>query len=651
LPAPWAGTYVPAGPISLTGGGEATISEKADEPMTIDDLLRFMVQQEASDLHLKPMRPPLLRMKGKLLPLKTDPLHPDLLREMLNALLNDRMRQQLEDNFAIDFGHSVPGVSRFRASVFMQRGTLSAVFRRVPFEFPSLEDWGLPEILGEFTKLSQGLVLITGPTGLGKSSTLAAMMRMILNSQLVHVVTIEDPIEFLLKDNLGAATQREVGMDTPGLLGGAPKRAAPGSDVIMVGEIPRPADDPNGIDRRRDRPPGLLDRAYQRSRADDRQDHRPVPEGNHRQIRQQLASVIQGIVSLKLVERADGTGLVAAVEILRHSPRVAKLILDGSLETLEEELESSVSYYKMQSMNQSLASLVLRGAVKRDTAINISTRPGDLDLMLRKYLYASEAAAAAEHGEPMADSLSDFSKILELQEIKKLYDELQERHRQDIRERDEEIERLKAKERRHDAAAVAAESDGLRAEIERLNKQAQLLRQEYEAKIERLNARIRESSARTRRGLRLAAPEAGEGVLPALGRSPAPRTDGCDACLKTIMLAVIGLEQMVNLSEGPHAPQKLSAVGQNDDQRHTILRARLKILVLDTPAFGVPIALSFTRFPAARCLATVDGKFPRRSRRGPRFDDGHVSAIDSPRSVDPGSIRVPCETGPLPLAY
>ena len=480
--------------------------------MTIDDLLRFMVQQEASDLHLKPMRPPLLRMKGKLLPLKTDPLHPDLLREMLNTLLTDRMRHQLEEHSAIDFGHSVPGISRFRASVFMQRGTLSAVFRRVPFEFPSLEDWGLPEILAEFTKLSQGLVLITGPTGSGKSSTLAAMMRMILNSRLVHVVTIEDPIEFLLKDNLGAATQREIGTDTPGFAAALRNALRQDPDVIMVGEI---RDLPtiqtvltaaetghlvfstvhtNGAAQTIDR---IIDQ---------------FPEGNHRQLRQQLATVLQGIISLKLVERADGTGLIAAVEILRQSPRVSKLILEGSLETLEEELESSVSYYKMQSMNQSLAALVLRGAVSRDTAINISTRPGDLDLMLRKYLYAGENPASAEHGEPMADSLSDFSKILELQEIKKLYDELQERHRQDIHDRDQEIERLRAEQQRHDPREIVAETAGLRAEIERLGKQAQLLRQDYEAKLERLNARLREN-AHAPANAPAAAPESGKGFF------------------------------------------------------------------------------------------------------------------------------------------
>ena len=459
--------------------------------MTIDELLRFMVQQEASDLHVKPMRPPLLRIKGKLLPLKTDPLPPELLRDMLNGLLNDRMRKQLEENCAIDFGHSVSGVSRFRASVFLQRGTLSAVFRRVPFEFPSLDDWGLPGVLAELTKLNQGLVLITGPTGSGKSSTLSAMMRMIINTRLIHLVTIEDPIEFLLKDNLGAVTQREVGTDTPGFAAALRNALRQDPDVIMVGEM---RDVPtiqtvltaaetghlvfstvhtNGAAQTIDR---IIDQ---------------FPESNHRQLRQQLASVLQAIISLKLVEKKDGSGLVAAVEILRAAPRVSKLIMEGSLEALEEEIESSVAYYKMQSMNQSLAALVLQGAVLRETAINISSRSGDLDLMLRKFLYATDAAAA-EHGDPMAEPLSDFSKILELQEIKKLYDDLQERHRQDVNDRDEEIRRLRAEAAQFDPSSADTETQTLRAEVERLSKQAQLLRQEYEAKIERLNARLRE---------------------------------------------------------------------------------------------------------------------------------------------------------------
>ena len=318
------------------------------------------------------------------------------------------------------------------------------------------------------------------------------MMRMIINTRLVHVVTIEDPIEFLLKDNLGAVTQREIGTDTPGFAAALRNALRQDPDVIMVGET---RDVPtiqtvltaaetghlvfstvhtNGAAQTIDR---IIDQ---------------FPEGNHRQLRQQLASVLQGIISLKLVERTDGAGLIAAVEILRSSPRVAKLIQEGNLESLEEEIESSVTYYKMQSMNQSLAALVIRGAVSRETALNISNRPGDLDLMLRKFLFATDATAAAEHGDPMTEPLSDFSKILELQEIKKLYDDLQERHRHDVKERDEEISRLRSQTARVEDKESGAETDALRAEIERLGKQAQLLRQEYEGKIERLNARLRE---------------------------------------------------------------------------------------------------------------------------------------------------------------
>ncbi len=461
--------------------------------MNIDELLRFMVQQEASDLHLKPMRPPLLRLKGKLLPLKTDPLHPDLLKEMLGGLLNDRMKARLEEHSAVDFGHSVPGISRFRASVFMQRGTLSAVFRRVPFEFPSLEDWGLPPALVELTNVPQGLVLITGPTGAGKSSTLAAMMRMIIDSRLVHLVTIEDPIEFLLNDNLGAVTQREVGTDTPGFALALHNALRQDPDVIMVGEM-RDLQTIQTVLTAAETGHVVYSTVHTNSAAQTIDRIIDLfPESHHRQVRQQLATVLQGIVSLKLVERADGKGLIAAVEILRHSPRVAKLIMDGSLEALEEEIESSVSYHKMQSLNQSLAALVLRGAVTRETAMAVAPRPGDLDLMLRKFTFPADNPHAMD-GETMAEPLSDFSKIVELQEIKKLYDDLQERFHRELAERDDEIARLREDQLQSGPPASQSETEALRSEVDRLNKQAQVLRQDYEAKIERLNARLREQA-------------------------------------------------------------------------------------------------------------------------------------------------------------
>ena len=463
--------------------------------MKIDDLLRFMVNEGASDLHIKPMRPPLVRIGGKLLPLKTDPLHPDSISEMLGAISNDRMKKALEENFSADFGYSLSGVSRFRASIFYQRGSLTAVFRRVPFDFPSLEDWGLPPVLSELAKLPQGLVLLTGPTGAGKSSTLAALMRLIASTRLVHIVTIEDPIEFLLKDNLGAITQREVGTDTPGFAEALRNSLRQDPDVIMVGEM-RDLTTVQTVLTAAETGHLVFSTLHTNSAAQtiDRIIDM-FPEGHHRQIRQQLASVLQAVVSMKLVEKIDGSGLTAAVEILLHSPRLAKLILEGSLEGLEEEIESSVSYYRMQSMNQSLAALVLNGAVTSEAAMAVSPRPGDLDLLLRKFLYASDAPKA-EEGESMAEPLSDFSRITQFQEVKKLYDELQERHGSEIADRDSEITRLRSEldQTRSGGGIEDGDFARLRTENERLGRQVQLVRQEYEAKVERLNARIRELS-------------------------------------------------------------------------------------------------------------------------------------------------------------
>jgi twitching motility protein PilT len=465
--------------------------------MKIEDLLRFMCKQEASDLHLKPMRPPLMRLKGKLLPLKAEPLQPDLIREMLASVLNEKLQQTLEERQSADFGYSVPGVSRFRASVFVQRGTLSAVFRRVPFEFPTLEDWGMPPVLGDMANLPQGLVLITGPTGSGKSSTLASLLRLVANTRLVHIVTIEDPIEFLLKDNLGAVTQREVGTDTPSFADALRNALRQDPDVIMVGEMRDQTTMQTVLTAAET---GHLVFSTLHTNSASQTIDRIIdsfPEGQARQIRQQLANVLQAVVSMRLVEKADGSGLVAAVEILRHSPRVQKLILEGNLEALDEEIAGSVSYYRMQTMNQSLVALVLNGAITREAAMSASVNPGDLDLLLRKSLFADEHGESVPEGADMAEPLSDFSRIVELQEIKKLYDELTDRHQLDLSDKDSEIERLRAELAGRDAVAAAGDGalDQLRAENDRLAKQMQLVRQEYDAKIERLNARIRELSA------------------------------------------------------------------------------------------------------------------------------------------------------------
>ena len=466
--------------------------------MNIDDLLRFMVKEGASDLHLKPMRPPLVRISGKLLPLKTDSIKPERLEEMLQSTLTEKMHATLEERFAVDFGYSLPGVSRFRATVFYQRGTLSAVFRRVPFDFPSLEDWGLPPVLNELAKINQGLVLITGPTGSGKSSTLAAIIRLISTSRLAHIVTIEDPIEFLLKDDLASVTQREVGTDTPAFAEALRNVLRQDPDVIMVGEM-RDVTTMQTVLTAAETGHLVFSTLHTNSAAQtiDRIID-AFPAASHRQIRQQLSAVLSAVVSLKLVEKKSGDELIAAVEILRNSPRVSKLIAEGNLDALEEEMENSVSYELMQTMNQSLAALVLNDVITRETALEASTNPGDLDLLLRKFLFSSEHPMAPE-GESMAEPLSDYSKILELQEIKKLYEDQEQRHRTEAAERNDEIERLRAELAQYDqsASAGSSEAEQLRSEAERLTRQIEVMRQEYEAKIDRLNARVRELSSQS----------------------------------------------------------------------------------------------------------------------------------------------------------
>jgi twitching motility protein PilT len=480
------------------------------EKLTIDNLLRFMVEQKASDLHLKPMRPPLMRLKGKLLPLKCDPIKPEDIQKMLDGILNERLRTILDRDMAVDFGYSVRGVSRFRASVFLQRGTCSAAFRRVPFDFPTLDDWGLPQILNDFAKMPQGLVLITGPTGSGKSSTLASLMRLIADTRLVHIVTVEDPIEFLLNDNLAAVTQREIGTDTPSFGIALSNAMRQDPDIIMVGEM-RDLEAMQTVLTAAETGHLVFSTLHTNSAAQtiDRIVD-TFPEGNHRQIRQQLAQVLQAVVSMKLVERKDGSGLTSAVEIMIRTPRVAKLIHQGNLEALDEEIESSVAYHKMQSMNQSLAALVINNQVEMETALAASANPGDLDLILRKFLYAASTGQSTE-GDQMAEPLSDFSKILELQEVKKHYDDLQERHSAELGERDTEIADLHAKlaelERN---SGGGSESDRFTQETERLNKQLAVVRQEYEAKIERLNSRIRELSGNAGERQPVAAAETSE---------------------------------------------------------------------------------------------------------------------------------------------
>jgi twitching motility protein PilT len=472
-----------------------------------------MVSQKASDLHLKPMRPPLLRIEGRLLPIQAQPLSPEELDQIVMDVLNAKQKKHLEENLYVDFGYSLPGVSRFRATIFYQRGTMSAVFRRIPFDFPSLDDWGLPQVLYDFCNLPQGLVLVTGPTGSGKSSTLAAMIKDISERRPVHIVTIEDPIEFLFRDAVGVISQREVGDDTSSFHQALRNTLRQDPDVIMVGEMRDPETIMTAMTAAET---GHLVFSTLHTNSAAQSIDRIIdsfPEGQHRQIRIQLSQVMKGIISLKLINRCDGQpGLIAAVEILRDNPRIHKLILEGNIGEIDEEMEKSVSYYKMQTMNQSLIALILNGAITKQTALQVSTNPSDLDLELRRLIFHKERKGEGDAelsvndlvgmeaeqlpGGDMAQPLSDFSKILELQEIKKIYEESRTKHIADLAEKDEAIQHLQddLQLKGEELGNMKLQLQTVTAEREKLKQHYNFTKTELEAKIQRLQERIQQLS-------------------------------------------------------------------------------------------------------------------------------------------------------------
>ncbi|MGD2116168.1 MAG: PilT/PilU family type 4a pilus ATPase, partial [Acidobacteriota bacterium] len=351
--------------------------------MDLDSLLKLMTKKGASDLHLKPTRPPLLRINGRLLPVESESLGPDQIREMLLDVLTPPQKTRLEERLAVDIGYGVSGLARFRGNVYMQRGTLAASFRRVPYDIQSVEDLELPETLLDFCKINQGLVLVTGPTGSGKSTTLAALIKYISKNRPVHVITIEDPMEFLFTDNMASISQREVGTDTTDFTEALRNAVRQDPDVIMVGEM-RDRETISTVITAAETGHLVFSTLHTNS-ASQTVDRilDSFPSDQQTQVRAQLAQVLKGVVSMQLVERAEG-GRVAAMEILKGSPKITKMVEMGETAGILEEIEGSVRYYRMQSMNQSLLALLAHGTITYEEAMAQSPDPEDLSLKLRK---------------------------------------------------------------------------------------------------------------------------------------------------------------------------------------------------------------------------------------------------------------------------
>jgi twitching motility protein PilT len=462
-----------------------------DAPLGLDDLLKFMTKKDASDLHLKPTRPPLLRLQGKLVPIKSVALKPKDIEEMVLPLLNQWQHKKFDEYQSVDIGYGVAGVARFRCNIFQQRGSIAAVFRRIPFDIKNYNDLLLPEIVSTFSSLPPGLVLITGPTGSGKSTTLAAIIQDIARTRPCHVVTIEDPIEFLFTDHMATVSQREVGTDTPAFREALRNSMRQDPDVIMVGEM-RDLDTVSTVITAAET--GHLVFSTLHTASASQTIDRIIdlfPADQQGQIRSQLAQVLRAVVSMQLVNRADGQGRVPAVEILVNSPKIASHIEHGEIKEIHDEIENSVAYFRMQSMNQSLIALLANGVITYEMAREKSNDPDDLSLKLRKLFPKIEEA---QREGTVAPSPADFASIMELMEIKRLYEEQEERWKQRTLEKDELLAQIETQlaAARRDLASTGTTVAELRNQLESVRAEKDRVLRDAEARIEKLNERIRE---------------------------------------------------------------------------------------------------------------------------------------------------------------
>jgi twitching motility protein PilT len=462
--------------------------------LTLTDLLKFTARKEASDLHLMPMRPPLLRIQNRLIPINTEVLQTDEVEKMLLEILTPPQRERLEQNQSVDLGYGLPGVARFRVNLYIQRGSLAGAFRRIPFRIRRADELGLPEIVDTFSRIPAGLILITGPTGSGKSTTLAAIIQSIIETRPVHVVTIEDPIEYLFPQGKAAVSQREVGTDTPSFPEALKNVMRQDPDVIMIGEMREWQTIQTAITAAET---GHLVFSTLHTNSAGQSIDRVVdscPPGQQHQLRSQLGLVLRAIVSMKLLEKSDGAGLIPACEVLVNSPKIARHIELGETKEILAEIESSVSYYRMQTMNQSLIALLVNGKITYRRAMELSTDPEDLSLKLRKLFPQIEDS---QRGGPMSSD-NDFSAIVQLMDVKHLYEEQEEKWKLRLADKDEELNRLNEQlneaQLKHEGGGEARAA--LEDEIGRLKAENERLQREQQVKITQLNERIRELNQR-----------------------------------------------------------------------------------------------------------------------------------------------------------
>jgi twitching motility protein PilT len=354
--------------------------EPVQAPVT--ELLEHVLKLNASDLHITAGSQPVVRVNGALRRLSQYPeLEPDELQRMVYSILTQKQRERLEQELELDVSYSLPGKARFRVNVYFQRDAMGAAFRLIPFEIKDLQSLGLPTQVVEFARLPRGLVLVTGPTGSGKSTTLASLVDVVNTEKDLHIMTVEDPIEFLHKHKRAVVNQREVGQDTHSFAQALKHVLRQDPDVILVGEMRdletistaltaaetghlvfatlHTQDAPQTIDR-------VID---------------VFPPSQQQQIRVQLGSTLQGVMTQQLLPTSDGQGRTVGVEVLVATPAVRNLIREAKVHQIYSTMQAG-GKFGMQTMDQSLVALVRAGKISYETALAASHSADELNRML-----------------------------------------------------------------------------------------------------------------------------------------------------------------------------------------------------------------------------------------------------------------------------
>ncbi|HEY0871866.1 MAG TPA: type IV pilus twitching motility protein PilT [Vicinamibacterales bacterium] len=351
---------------------------------TLPDLLNALVSLGGSDLHITTNTPPQVRVHGKLQTLDLPVLGPAETKSLAYSVLTDQQKKRFEETLELDFSFGIRGLARFRCNLFNQRGAVAAVYRLIPENIRSFQELGLPQVLATLADRPRGLVLVTGPTGSGKSTTLAAMIDKINTERREHILTIEDPIEYIHQHKGCLVNQREVHSDTHGFAAALRAALREDPDIVLIGELRDLETIESAL---RIAETGHLTFATLHTNSAAQTINRIIdvfPSHQQGQIRTQLSLVLEGIVCQALLPKADGTGRVMALEVMVPTPAIRNLIRDDKVHQIYSTMQTGQEKLGMQTMNQSLATLCQRRLITLDSALGASSNRDELEQMIAR---------------------------------------------------------------------------------------------------------------------------------------------------------------------------------------------------------------------------------------------------------------------------